>query len=69
MITADAINTYAAQVFEMRALLATLTEFVDLLPAPEDDEIPGVHWGHLGSLNQIHTQLTVASEIASEMFD
>ena len=61
---------YAQQVMEMRAVLENLQEFVSTLPAPDECEnIPGLHYGHLGTIDQIHTALTVASEHADEMFE
>jgi len=62
---------YARLVMDIRAMLLNISEFVDTMPAPEDGddglEIHGVDYAWIGSVNEVHKQLTVASEIVDQL--
>ena len=61
------VEKYARQVFEIMGALENLQEFIGSLPAPDECEnIPGLDYGHLGSIDRIHTSVTVAMETADE---
>ena len=61
------VDKYAAQVMEIRSALANLAEFVETLPAPDDNEnIPGMDYGNLRSIDQLHSLLGVAIGTVSE---
>ena len=64
------VETYAAQVMEMRGMIANLAEFLDSLPAPDDNEdVQGINYAFLGSLGLMHSHLIAASETADEITD
>ena len=66
----NAVQQYAKQVMEMRAMVANLAEFLDSLPAPDENEdVVGIDYAGLGSLNEMHGHMVAASEISSEMFE
>ena len=62
---APTVERYAQQVMEMRAALENLLEFVSTLPAPDENEnVPGFHYGHMGTLDEMHGHITAAMEHA-----
>jgi len=62
------VESYVSQVMEVRGVLANISEFADSLPAPDENEnINGMHYGHIGSIGRIHTLLTEASEMCDEL--
>ena len=66
---ATTIKNYCKQHAEILAMLANLTDFVETMPAPSEDgnSIPNIDYGYTGSLNEIHTALTVACEHSNAM--
>ena len=66
----QSVETYARQVMQMRAMVENLSEFLDSLPAPDENEdVQGIDYAFLGSLGEMHGHLVVASEIADEITD
>lgn len=64
------ISNYADLVMQSNAMLENLSEFFATLPAPNDDgSITGMNYSHLGTIFEIHSRLTTASEMADEMND
>lgn len=59
-----AVADYEQKVVQIRNMLANLAEFCESLPAVDNDVIPHLHYGHMGSIQEIHTLLTRASEFA-----
>ena len=63
------VDSYVKMVCEMRAALENLQEFVDSLPAPDDEHsIPGMDYGHFGDVTRMHELIGELGEISSEMF-
>ena len=63
------VERYASQVMDIMAALENLQEFVSSLPAPDEDEtVPGMDYGHIGTLNEIHSLVTAAMEHADRDF-
>ena len=61
------VDSYVSQVMDLRAALENLAEFVASLPAPDDDNnIPGLNYGHLGDVCRIHELIGEAMEHANE---
>lgn len=61
------VEKYAQQVMEIRGVIENLEEFVSSLPAPDENEnIPGMDYGHLGTIDHVHTLLTEAFEAIAE---
>jgi len=59
-------DAYTAQVMAIQAAMANLQEFVDTLPAPEDergDTTKSISWGLVGTLEAFKKQLADAMEI------
>ena len=68
--TKQTVELYAAQVMEMRGMIENLSEFLDSLPAPdENEEVQGIDYAFLGSLCDMHSHLIAASETADELTD
>lgn len=54
----SAVNEYTARVMEIQAVLANLAEWAESLPAPDEEgTIHSLHYGHLGSIQEIHKLL------------
>lgn len=53
---ASAVNRYASQVMDLRGFAENLQEFLESMPAPdENNTIPGpINYGHLGTLSEVH---------------
>ena len=47
------VERYVSDVQETLSALANLREFVESLPAPENGELWNLHYGHIGSVNEI----------------
>ena len=61
------VEAYVSQVMDLRAALDNLVEFVGSLPAPdEDNNIPGLNYGHLGDVGRIHELIGEAMGHANE---
>lgn len=66
----SSVNAYTADVIEIRNVLANLIEWVDSLPAPDDNnELHTLHYGHLGTIGHIHTLLAQVSHAADRFND
>ena len=64
------VNTYTAKVIEIRNVLENLIEFVDMLPAPDDNnELANLDYGHLGTIDHIHALLGQASRATDGFHD
>ena len=47
----NSVRQYVKDVAEIRAALENIIEFVDTLPAPDDNnELPTLHYGHVGDI-------------------
>lgn len=67
---ASAVNDYTAKVAEIRNVLENLIEWTDSLPAPDDNnELHGLHYGHLGIIEHIHNLLGQVSQAADGFND
>ncbi len=56
------VKNYTQQVMELRGALENLKEFAETLPAPDDaGNIPGLDYGHMGSIGEIHRLIAEAS--------
>lgn len=63
------VHEYTSLQAETVSVLENLLEFVQGIPAPDDDgSIHGIDYGHLGSLQQLHKLLGEASQIADEFW-
>lgn len=66
----SAVNDYTAKVIEIRNALENLIEWVDSLPAPDDNnELHSLHYGHLGTIGHIHELLGQVSQAADGFHD
>jgi hypothetical protein len=65
------VNLYTAQVCELQGAIANLAEFVDTLPAPdENNELPSpFHYGHTGSVARLHELIAEAMKIADSFHE
>jgi hypothetical protein len=64
------VDNYCSQVMELRGLIENLSEFINTLPAPDEDHnIQGMNYCHAGSIGHIHSLLVAASEHADEYCD
>lgn len=61
---ANAVSEYTTAVVAMQAALANLMEFAESLPAPVDEQLPNLHYGHLGAIKEMTVKLCELSEIA-----
>jgi hypothetical protein len=62
---ASAVNEYTANVVEIRNALENLLEWVNSLPAPDDNnELHSLHYGHMGTIGHIHDLLGQVSQAA-----
>jgi len=65
----ETVDQYVVTVSEMRNALANLAEFVDSLPAPDcDGELPGMDYGHLGTLSEVRYGILHAMRHADSMY-
>ena len=63
------VHEYTSLQAETMSALENLLEFVQDIPAPDEDgSIHGIDYGHLGSLQQLHKLLGEASNIADEFW-
>lgn len=63
----SSVDRYVACHADLTAALENLAEFVDSLPAPaEDGSLPTLHYGHLGTLEEIRKQLGEAMRLADK---
>lgn len=51
------VEEYVRNVDSIHASIRELMEFVGSLHAPEDGELPNMHYGHTGSVGKIATDL------------
>ena len=59
------VERYTESVVRMRNMLENLIEFVETLPAPdENDELQNLHYGHLSSVIGIVSLVETAVTIA-----
>lgn len=64
----SSVARYITRVADIRAAIANLSRFVDSLPAPDDNgTLPSLHYGHLGSLAEMHDSL-INAVAATEHF-
>ena len=64
------VHNYISMVEELRSALANLTEFVNTLPAPDDDmNIPGMDYPQLGDVGRLHELIGEACQITCEIGD
>lgn len=57
------VNRYVDNVIAIRAALENMLEFVDSLPAPdENDELGNMHYGHTGSIELLRQRIAEASQ-------
>ena len=62
---AETVNDYTETVVAIRNVLDNLIEFVDSLPAPDDnDELHSLHYGHIGTIEQMQSLLSQVAELA-----
>jgi hypothetical protein len=62
------VNRYISHIAAITAALANLSEFVDLMPAPDaNDHLPNIDYGYTGSTARIYELLAEAFRIADEM--
>lgn len=55
---ASSVAMYITRVADIRSAIATLSQFADSLPAPDaHDNLPSLHYGHLGSLAELQDSL------------
>lgn len=60
--TADHVANYAGLTISLTFALENLTDFVESLPAPDDNEtVPNIDYGHLGKLIRLHEILAEAA--------
>ena len=61
----ESVASYAACHADIIAALENLTEFVHDLPAPDDKGVlRNLHYGHLGTLQQLRVHLADAMRMA-----
>ena len=64
------VQRYARQHAQLIAMLKNLQEFVETMPAPDEDgNIPNVYYCYTGSVGRIHELLVQASDVAYELSD
>lgn len=64
------VNDYTAKVIEIRNVLENLIEWVDSLPAPDDnDELHSLHYGHIGTIKHMHNLLGEVSQAADGFYE
>lgn len=62
------VNTYAANHAKMLAAIENLREFIESMPAPDEDgNIPNVDYGYTGSAEEMAKHLAEACRIADAM--
>jgi len=62
------VESYIQMVGQLRAALENLTEFVDSLPAPDDDGcIPGMDYADLGDVARLHELIGQACQVTCEV--
>ena len=66
---ANSVSEYATAVIQIRGMLENLSEWSDTLPAPDDDCVPNLHYGHLGTLLVIRRLLREVSSCADQFHD
>lgn len=47
------VKLYVADIADILGAIENLKEFVSSLPAPENDELPSLHYGHAASVSRI----------------
>ena len=61
------VQTYILQVTNSRAALANLAEWVESLPAPDDNnELHSLHYGHVGTIDHIFDLIKQAHQAADQ---
>ena len=61
----EAVDTYVACHAELTAALENLMEFVQNMPAPDEDGVlRNLHYGHLGTIQQMRVHLAEAMRMA-----
>lgn len=66
----SAVNDYAAKVIEIQNVLENLLEWANSLPAPDDNnELHSLHYGHIGTIDDIHKLLGQASQAADRFHE
>lgn len=61
----EAVDTYIACHADLTAALENLTEFVQNMPAPDEDGVlANLHYGHLGTIQQMRVHLAEAMRMA-----
>lgn len=64
------VDRYVGNVAELHAALATLTAFVENLPAPdESDELPTLHYGHLGVVSHVVNLMADVTRATEEFYE
>jgi hypothetical protein len=51
------VEEYVENVMSIQAAIIELQKFADSLHAPENGELPNMHYGHTGSVDKIATDL------------
>lgn len=66
----SAVNDYVAKVIEIQNVLENLLEWANSLPAPDDNnELHSLHYGHIGTIDDIHKLLRQASQAADRFHE
>ena len=61
----ESVQRYVVCQAELVAAIENLNEFVQNLPAPDDnDTLPNLDYGHLGTLQEIHKTIAEAMRLA-----
>lgn len=59
------VDRYSRQVLELQAFAENMKEFLDSMPAPDENgDLPTMHYGHIGTLGLIHQ---LADEMSQAM--
>lgn len=59
-----AVRQYESDVAAAQAAIENLQEFLVSMPAPEDDQLPTLHYGHAGLVQEIRFKLAEVVALA-----